>query len=215
VLYPLVLSAKPGFLRRYLFLFIFLCGHLHAKATTDSCQLVRGLRVSGVSPYTATLSWDETAGSVGYQYVVSKTSTPPDKFGLFVTKPVHVADKLAANTTYYAHVRTSCHGALTSGWVTVQFNTPDPVENNLVTDPPFAVQSYPLDTEKWLTVKVRGSKEDTASVALTDILGRPIRTYTVEGDRIHIEVSALPSNVYLLRYNDALGRIQTMRFTKR
>ena len=176
--------------------------------------MVRGFSVSDVGPWSATLTWDPAPSGSGYIYVVSKAYAPPDKFGHFVRETSHIETGLAAATTYYAHIRTSCRNSVTSAWVTVQFNTPAPNENNLGLNPPCSVQAYPMETQRSVTVKVKGSNERFASVTLIDVLGRKIKEYTLVGDRLHIEVSTLAENIYFLRYNDALGRIQTLRFTK-
>lgn len=185
-----------------------------AAGYDSSCAAVQGLHVSNVKSASAVLQWEAVSKSVGYQYVVSKTVVPPDKFGLFSKDPIKEVTGLAAGTTYYAHVRSSCPGTSLSRWLTVQFNTPSTSDDHMGITPTFAVQLYPTDAQWSVTVKVKGSEEDTASVLLSDVLGRQLGNYTLKGDRLHVEVGSLPPGIYFLRYNDRKGRIQTQRITR-
>jgi hypothetical protein len=200
--------------RSILLLFAIVCSLNATAFTEDSCALVRGFYVSDVTSSSATLGWDGVAKSEGYQYVVSKSQVPPDKYGHFTREPGHKETGLGAGGTYYTHVRNKCSGAQMSKWVTVQFNTPALAKDLNVPVYTFAVQLYPSVSDRSVTIKIKDSGEDTALVTLYNILGDKIKDYTLTGDRLHIEVGSLPAAIYYVRYNDARGRIQMMRFTK-
>lgn len=205
-------------LSRQLSLLVFIIAPVLSIArplAPDSCGRVTGLYVTNVTESSARIEWEPVSKSVGYIYVVSKSGIPPDRFGRFAKETTHTEKGLASGATYYAHVRTSCQGASVSDWVTVQFNTPATIDKttNFVNNT-YAVITYPVQSDRSITIKIKGSTEDSASVSLWNVLGVQIKTYTLVGDRLHIEVGSLPTGIYFLSYNDALSRLQWFRFTR-
>ncbi|MBL7719372.1 MAG: hypothetical protein JNL72_11090 [Flavipsychrobacter sp.] len=181
--------------------------------SADTCSRVTGMHVTGVTSYGAQVQWNGEA-TKGYLCVVTKSVVPPPRIGKFIKEPYFDATGLAAAATYYAHVRAVCSSA-SSDWATVRFNTPAPADKMFeLTETTFAVSAYPLLAEETVTIKVKGSSEPQASVFLRDVWGRTLETFTMFGDRIHVEVGKLPAGIYYACYYDALGRVQWMRFTR-
>jgi len=78
---------------------------------------------SAVTESSATISWPASAGSVNYEYVLDENAGDPAGAGTSTTALSYNATSLAANTTYYFHVRSNCDGAGFSSWSTVSFTT--------------------------------------------------------------------------------------------
>ena len=199
---------------RFLLLFSFICSGAFAVPAVEECVSITGFRVTNVTPSAATLIWDNMSRAQGYIYVVSKSIVPPDHYGHYIKETEHVETGLGSARTYYAHVRAKCDGGEISEWSTIQFNTPPPQGLNLDYNYVFAVSLLPAQPDKSVTVKVKGSIEGNAVIWLEDISGRLINRYDMTGDAIHIDVSRLVPGIYFICYNDALGRIQWLRFTK-
>src|SRR5690606_12894002 len=91
--------------------------------------------VTNITATTADLSWNSVAGITDYEYAITTTAAPPAS-GTFISGTTYNATGLMSNTQYYAHVRDTCSGGLTSAWKTEPFHTPYPP-----CDPPVATVS--------------------------------------------------------------------------
>lgn len=90
--------------------------------TTLACPTVSGLSATGMTTVSANLSWNAVTGSLGYQYAVTTSSTPPAS-GTPTSATSYNATGLAVGTTHYLHVRSNCTGTSYSAWSTVSFAT--------------------------------------------------------------------------------------------
>lgn len=185
-----------------------------AAPGSDNCAALTGFHVTNVTPSSATLTWDDMSKAEGYIYLVSKSVVPPTGYGHFIKEARHVETGLGSAVTYYAHVRSKCSGAEISKWSTIQFSTPPPATTNIFYDKTFAVSVTPAKAERSVTIKVKGSIEGGASIWIEDATGRSIGEYTMIGESLYVEVASLEPGIYYVCYNDALGRIQWLRFTK-
>jgi hypothetical protein len=86
------------------------------------CQTPTGLAVNGITETTANAIWNAVPGSIGYEYAVTNSSTPPAS-GTATTSTGFNATGLNANTTYYIHVRNKCSATSFSTWTTQSFMT--------------------------------------------------------------------------------------------
>jgi hypothetical protein len=79
---------------------------------------------TAITTTTATVSWTAAlpAPSVGYQWAVTTSATPPAS-GTATTLLTASSTGLSPNTQYYLHVRSACSGATFSTWVTSSFTT--------------------------------------------------------------------------------------------
>lgn len=92
------------------------------------CPVPTALNATAVTSKTATVGWTGVAGSVGYEYAVTTTATPP-MTGLISTTLTSInLTGLTPSTTYYLHVRNKCTGNGISQWVTYSFITLPPCQ---------------------------------------------------------------------------------------
>jgi hypothetical protein len=87
------------------------------KAPTQSTLIVKTSTTGST-----TISWRSVLGAQGYQYVVSKDSTPPISGTATIDTSV-VVTNLDPVTKYYIHVRSICETGVQSGWITKDFST--------------------------------------------------------------------------------------------
>lgn len=94
--------------------------------TTDTiplCDTSAAISVSGITISEADISWNGVSGSVGYEYAVNTSATPPTS-GTSTTDTFSTVTNLNDNTLYYVHLRTKCiEDHLNSGWITTSFTT--------------------------------------------------------------------------------------------
>jgi hypothetical protein len=89
-----------------------------------SCQQPTGVNATGINVNGATISWTGPSTSIlGYEYVLSTSSTAPTTAGTPITSTTFNATGLNPNTTYYFYVRTKCNATDFSSWSSVQFKT--------------------------------------------------------------------------------------------
>lgn len=98
----------------------------YSFSTPVACGATNIPTVSGITMTNANLNWPAVPGSLGYQYVLNNTSTPPTGPGTPLSTPAYNATGLTSGTLYYFHVRNLCAGGLQSLWTTVSFTTAYP-----------------------------------------------------------------------------------------
>jgi hypothetical protein len=89
--------------------------------STPTCTTVTPV-VSSISYTTADIAWASSAGSVGYEYLLTTEDTPPIA-GTPTNGNSYNATNLQPNTAYYMHIRSLCQTGAYSEWTTVSFNT--------------------------------------------------------------------------------------------
>ncbi|CAM4382990.1 T9SS-dependent choice-of-anchor J family protein [Flavobacterium terrigena] len=91
---------------------------------TPTCPDQTGLTVSNITSSGADTSWDDMSvgGSVGYEYAVTTSATPPAS-GTATTALYFQPTGLTAQTVYYLHVRSECSGSTYGNWSTISFTT--------------------------------------------------------------------------------------------
>jgi hypothetical protein len=90
------------------------------------CPSPGGLNASALTSQTATVSWGAVTGSVGYDYAVTTSATPPMTGFTTTTLTSANITGLTPSTTYYLHVRNKCTGNGISQWITYSFMTLPP-----------------------------------------------------------------------------------------
>ena len=94
--------------------------------TPPSCSAPSGIVASGLTPTSATISWNASSPtpSNGYEYYFSTTNTPPTGAGTpEASTSVNIAT-LSPNTTYYVWIRSNCGGTYSSWSGVYSFSTP-------------------------------------------------------------------------------------------
>jgi len=87
------------------------------------CNPPTGLTVSGITYYSATVSWSEPGGSNGSEYVITTVAGTPTGSGTATLSSSENFTGLTGSTTYYVYVRDSCGPGYFSPWVTLSFTT--------------------------------------------------------------------------------------------
>jgi hypothetical protein len=77
----------------------------------------------------------------------------------------------------------------------------------------FRIQAYPNPVKDMLTVTAQGTDAKTATVHITDISGKVIRTITMTDGLAEIDMKGLAQGFYLVKYTDG-SNSQTLKVTK-
>jgi hypothetical protein len=86
------------------------------------CPAPAGLSAGTPTATGANLTWSASLNSIGYEYAVTTSATPPAT-GTATTATNFAATGLNPGTTYYLHVRSKCDPTTFSPWATLSFNT--------------------------------------------------------------------------------------------
>jgi hypothetical protein len=91
---------------------------------SPTCPDQTGLVVSNITSSGADTSWDDMSanGSVGYQYAVTTSATPPAS-GTPTTSTFYIASGLTSQTLHYLHVRSECASSTFGNWASIPFTT--------------------------------------------------------------------------------------------
>jgi hypothetical protein len=87
----------------------------------NACAGTTTLNTSNITTNSANANWNTVTGSLGYEYAITSTPTPPAS-GTLTSSTTASFGGLALNTTYYVHVRSKCIASF-SGWQTTSFTT--------------------------------------------------------------------------------------------
>jgi hypothetical protein len=111
----------------------------------NPCAYPTNITYNAPTASSATFAWSPVAGSGGYEYAVTSTSTHPTS-GIIPTNATSgSATGLTGGATYYLHVRNRCLPAGMSDWATISFvipecHTPDNILFSHITDNSVNVQ---------------------------------------------------------------------------
>lgn len=178
--------------------------------TADTC-LPPTATVTNITDTTADINWAAMAGALSYEYEVSTNATPPAN-GTNITATTYSATLLAKNTQHYVHLRTICTND-TSSWSTANFTTTNVTSVQLVGKNGASLAVYPNPTSGLMMVKITGLNEVNATLTLSDVTGKIVKVVSLTQNKTEIDLSALTSGVYLLRYADDTGN-STIRVIK-
>ncbi len=147
------------------------------------------------------VSWDPIKTSVYYEYVINKSSTPPS-FGTQLKQTSFLAPYLVAGDQYYVHLRAKCSDIYEySNWVSVPFQT-WPLSVSGVQGQFSSISAYPNPATDVLQVTISGVLGADASVQLMDVTGKVVYQQVVTQAKMELNISELPSGMYLLKYQD-------------
>jgi hypothetical protein len=71
-----------------------------------------------------------------------------------------------------------------------------------VARPLFSVKAYPNPASSQVTVQTYGVPGNDATIILSDVTGRVIRSLSVAADKTVVSMDELPSGIYLIKYED-------------
>ncbi|WP_118950295.1 T9SS type A sorting domain-containing protein [Taibaiella helva] len=77
----------------------------------------------------------------------------------------------------------------------------------------FSFRVSPNPVQHTVNVSLKGDRAANATLVLTDVTGKTLRTYTVSGEEISMDMSSLSQGLYLLRYTDD-NRKETLKISK-
>ncbi len=174
--------------------------------------------VLGLSTLTANNSvvfWSPVKTAVLYEYYLGSTSTEPVIGTPIKTYSVQTP-YLQPKTQYYMFVRCNCEDngvKSNSPWSMIDYITPPPLGIESVAGNNEMLVAYPNPTKNYLQVGVSGQYTNMAQIQIVDITGKLVVTEKMTGQSVLLDVSSIPSGVYLLQLVDEGVRITT-RFTK-
>ncbi len=186
--------------------------NVNIVGTTATCDTVTGLTMSAITGTSAHVAWTAVTGAAGYQYIVNTTATSPTTSGTNTATTSANATGLLPGTTYYAHVRDSCGVGSFSAWVNKKFITSVGI-NDVTASGAAVVNAYPNPVSNMLHVQLNGNVSEQATMEIIDVTGRQILLSSVVKATNDIDVTALQSGVYIIRYNDGV-LTHVVRFVK-
>ncbi|MCD6064262.1 MAG: Fibronectin type domain protein [Flavipsychrobacter sp.] len=95
---------------------------------TSPCVAPTNLGASNITSQSATVSWTPPTPSVGSDYVVTTTATPPSTGFTTTTGSSALVTGLTPSTQYYLYVRNKCSATSFSMWVQYPFMTLPPCQ---------------------------------------------------------------------------------------
>lgn len=140
---------------------------------TPSCVMPTTVTASNITSSSATISWTAPSSGttpIGYEYVVSTSSTSPTGSGTAVTSASTNVTSLSANTTYYVFVRTKCTSTQFSSWTLATTFTTLCVAATLPQFQGFNSSSIP---GCWSTVVTNAGNYSTPAISYPTSLSNP------------------------------------------
>ena len=110
-------------------------------------------------------------------------------------------------------MRDSCGVGAVSAWVTIPFTTLAASGTVLYAGPEFSITAVPNPVKDVLNIYITGGLHGDAQILLTDITGKLIQSLNVASNVQNIDLSNVPSGIYLIRYTDA-EHTQTLKVNK-
>lgn len=170
------------------------------------------LKASNITSSHAVISWDTVKTAYEYEYAFDQNPSDPT-FGTRIHTSSMLLTSLSPNTTYYFHVSTLCNSVYPHSltWSTIQFTTPWPAG---IDDPAADVMTaYPNPTKDVVNILLADKYVKEATLQLTDLRGRVVRTQNVINTHTTVNLAGLPAGVYTLRYTSA-DRTAIIKVTK-
>ncbi|MEZ5016906.1 MAG: T9SS type A sorting domain-containing protein [Flavipsychrobacter sp.] len=158
------------------------------------------ITLSSLTTDRVVISWKPVKTAEHYEYVINKSSVAPS-FGTQTKTTSVLAPYLTPGVNYYIHARTKCNDIYEySNWVSKPFQTWPLSVSNVSNNTGIAV--YPNPVSDVLQLEVAGLIGNGAVVELQDITGKVVMRSEVTGAKMELNVSELPSGMYLLKYHD-------------
>lgn len=184
-------------------------------AFTVPCDPVSWISFSTVSSTSVTFNWSAILStSVGYKYVVDNNLASPTVAGTYTTLTSATVTGLTSGTTYYAHVRDTCGPGNLSNWITKQFTTPTGLSVADAASQNFDIQVYPNPVSEEVNIKITNpTNADNASLIITDISGRLIKSVNVKEGVVSLDMTSQAAGIYIVKYNNG-AESKYIRFVK-
>ena len=172
------------------------------------------LKITNIGTSQGVASWAKVLTAVRYEYAVDKNATPPPT-GTPIYSNSYYFPFLNDGNKYYIHVRTICEDRKVksdSRWATTAFET-TPLGIKVLGQDDNLLNVYPNPAANILHVDIDAAIGNDAVVQIVDVRGRVITTEEVTTTKLSIDVSRIPSGIYMLKYSDE-HHAQVVKFTK-
>lgn len=155
--------------------------------------------------------WQAINTATDYEYVLSTSAVQP-QFGIRLNNNNNVLlPYLNPGTEYFFHVRSHCsdRGVTSeSEWKTYAFSTYALAIDDVKSEGGFLL--YPNPVKDRVTFYHKGSE---GSAIVYDVNGSAVKVIACTGDSTLIDVSSLPSGMYMLKFNDS-SKVVHLSFVK-
>lgn len=168
--------------------------------------------IDRVTSTTAVASWPAVPTVLSYEYSVGVTPDPPTKGMTTIYTSVKLQG-LTPNKPLYFYLKAYCSVVPESSWGTTPFHTSATLSVNELNTDAAILAAYPNPVTDVLKVQVNAADKNGAVITLHDITGKQIALYNVTGEQLEVNMTNIPSGIYLLKYNGA-GLSDVMRINK-
>jgi len=183
--------------------------------TTPPCCDMPPVDINGITSTTALATWQPVTSVYAYEYAVGIAGEPVPTNGTLASATALTINGLDCGREYYFFIRALCSPTPTSDWSVDSFLTqPCLSVDNTPAMPAFSINAYPNPVHNTVTLSVmHGIKRSDATIQLTDISGRLLKTATMTGDKLDLDLKEVPAGLYLLHYTDG-ERSQVIKISK-
>ncbi len=181
--------------------------------TTNSanCSAPSELITSNITTSSALLSWAAVPGAANYTVQYKLSSAKKWTTSRSITSTSYAMTGLTPGTTYMWQVKANC-SAYSSP--TVQFITPSSLVAGMTEINGFRL--YPNPAGQVVNAQVANAEEigGAATYTVYDVKGVLKLTHRIDQSREQIDLSTLPTGVYIIRMVSKSGRLTSRQFIK-
>ncbi|MBS1778455.1 MAG: T9SS type A sorting domain-containing protein [Bacteroidetes bacterium] len=160
----------------------------------------------------AILYWDTIQTATKYEYVIQHAPTPVPAFGTVINTP-SLQLPLAPASDYYVFVKAYCNSIYPeSEWGVLGFST-FPTAINTISGNSIGLSAYPNPVTDVLHVELSGKIDGEATLTVTDVTGKQVRSIVVNANQVEVNMNGLPAGVYQLKYSDR-SHVDVMKVSK-
>ena len=182
-------------------------------ATYPTCNIPTGISISSITSSSAILQWNNISGVTGYTIGYRKSNSS-NWTNLTSSINSITFSNLLSNTNYQYRLKTNCSSGLSSFYSSIgNFTTLIPRLKNpqMLVDTVWQVAPNPVQNE--LVLSSGNYSDATASVIITDIIGRRLFSALEFLNGTRLDVSEWPSGIYFI-WIGSEGKSQELRFVK-
>jgi hypothetical protein len=171
---------------------------LDSFCTIADCKTPE-VTIDNITGTTAIARWNAVPGVLSYEYAVGTTPDTPTNGNTTTYTSVKLLG-LTPNKPLYFYLKAKCSPTPASEWGTTPFHTEAGTAINDVNHPEGNVlEAYPNPVKDVLNLRVNGDKN--ATITLTDITGKTLRSYNHLSAEMTIDMKELATGVYILKYS--------------
>ncbi|RYE21670.1 MAG: T9SS type A sorting domain-containing protein [Sphingobacteriales bacterium] len=177
----------------------------------DSATTRRGcakpiVTVTGGNTDSPSVKWNRVGNAIGYEYLLSNNINPPASGTKTPNVSLPAFALPADGKNYYFHVRTECSNIGYSKWATEPLRTGGVEVASFNYEP--MLQLYPNPAQNNMVMKIGSQNQSDAVISIADVTGKILNTIIVDSDEMNLDVSTLPTGVYMLKYHtDSYQRV--------